>query len=1841
MSEIIEGFGISRQQKRAWELHAGGGFFGIVAAVKLDGGLQQEVLRSALRELVEQNEILRTSFQRITGMDLPLQVISEVVEPALEEIEAEETDEFWQRVQSELRGLRESKDGLEGGGGVRFVLLRFANRNHVLLLSAPAPLAEEMALTPFLDQLVTAYRARLEGSSPDLSAVQYVDFAEWQADVLEAESAAAGEEVWRELWEGDGLADPLPGERNVPRSLPSDLEKHVRELPSTLRAQIEALAAAESTTFATVLFACWQLLIGRFAGRREVLIGRYADGRQGEQLRGALGPFGRYLPVLCSAWPDFSFREVLGAVEQDTEKGVGAEEHYSLGDGLPKDRIKVGGRFVEVPFLPILFDDIPWPKAQEVGDLRFELIERWSVVERFDLRLAAVRRAARCDLELHYDPQGRPAAEVERLMACYLALLESAVADPSRAILDLEYLSAAERERLLVERNQTALDFPRHTTLPELIEKQAARTPEALAVVDGVAALSYGALCHRAGQLAGRLRRLGVGPERLVALLMERSPELVVGALAVMKAGGAFVAIDPAQPPERLVWMLRAAGCELLICDPGAGKTLTAPALRLPSLDVEVLEFGPRTALSGAEAGAEVVVAAEPHPSHLAYAIFTSGSTGRPKGVMIEHRSVVHLVTALQQAIYRHEPGPLRVSLNAPLSFDASIKQLIQLSGGHTLVIVPEEVRPDGEAFLRFLEERRVEVLDATPAQLRLLHHAGLPARSPGTPRRLLIGGEAIDPELWDRLLADGDRQYDNVYGPTECTVDATRAAVTSDAAQPTVGRPLANVRVYVLDRFSTPVPDGVAGELYVGGAGLARGYAGAPTATAASFVPDPFSGDVGGRLYRTGDLARYLGDGTLELLGRCDHQVKLRGYRIELGEIEAVLDAHPAVGQAVVTVREDTPGDSRLVAYLAPKNRAVARVAAESRYRLENGLSVVHHNRNETEYLYEEIFIHRAYARHGITLPEDAVVFDVGANIGMFSIFVALHRPAARIYAFEPVASLRETLGWNTRLYAPRTRLFPFGLSDRRREERFTFYPRYTMMSGQSDYADPAGEVEVIRRFLENERREGDAARAEALLGEVDELLAGRFEGEVLEVELRPLSEVIEGEGIERIDLLKIDVQRAELDVLQGLRDEDWERIHQVVMEVHDGAEEATEGRVKELRGMLEARGFDVVTEQDELLVGTDRHNLFARRADRATGTELLGAPPVPESAGPIRVEDLRELARERLPEPMMPAAFMVLEELPVNRRGKVDRAALPAPETLATEGAAGATDDPFEEMLMSVWREVLGVKSVGPESNFFELGGHSLIATQMMSRVRALFEVDLPLRSLFEAPRLSDLARRIEAAGHAAQGTEAPPIQPADDDHAAPLSFAQQRLWFIDQLEPGNPFYANAKAMRVQGAIDGEILDRTLSEILRRHEVLRTSFPVAGSDPRLEVATVAQVMAQRVLKRVDLRALPAAAREAEARRVARAESLRGYDLTRGPLLRVSLLELGDGEHQVLFGIHHIVCDAWSVGVLVGEINALYRAFSRGALSPLDALEVQYADFAGWQRGWMQGETLEGHLASWRNRLTGHRGLLELPTDRPRPAVPSYRGARFVGSLPGALSDAVEELARGRGATVFMTLLAAFYTLLFRLTGDGDLVVGTAIAGRNRREIEGLIGFFINMLPLRLKLSAGTGFLDLLRQVRKVALEAYAHQDLPFDKLVELVGDRQVGVAPIFQVAFGVQNAPTEELDLPGLTVHDLDREQDLVRYDLTIWVYPQGGTLEVVWTYSSDLFDASTIASWQRKYQTLLEGIVADPQAALEAFELSTEAERREATDAKEERKTTNMASLRRIRQQRAKKS
>ena len=516
----------------------------------------------------------------------------------------------------------------------------------------------------------------------------------------------------------------------------------------------------------------------------------------------------------------------------------------------------------------------------------------------------------------------------------------------------------------------------------------------------------------------------------------------------------------------------------------------------------------------------------------------------------------------------------------------------------------------------------------------------------------------------------------------------------------------------------------------------------------------------------------------------------------------------------------------------------------------------------------------------------------------------------------------------------------------------------------------------------------------------------------------------------------------------------------------------------------------------------------------------------------------------------------------------------------------------NPTHKQLAEIWIQVLGIERVGVHDNFFELGGHSLLATQVISRIRAALGVELGLRSVFEGPTVAELSELIRIELHKGSAL-APPIARQERTGPVTLSYAQQRLWFLDQLAPGTPFYNLHAAFRMQGQLEVAVLTRAFAEVVRRHESLRTIFTNVDGLPWQEILAPSECL----FELVELS--ESEAPEREARELSAAQAGAAFDLSVGSLLRLKLLRLGSDEHVLLVTMHHIISDGWSMGVLIREVTTLYAAFLKGQPATLAQLPVQYADFAVWQRNWLSGAVLDEQLAYWRKQLEGAPAHLDLATDHPRPAVQTFNGASAAVVLPSALSEAVKQLSQREGVTLFMTLLAVFQTLLYRYTGARDIVIGTPIANRNRTEIEELIGFFVNTLVMRTQLSGEESFRELLQRVREVVLDAHSHQDLPFEKLVEaLEPDRDLSRSPLFQVMLVLQNAPRENLELPDLTLSPLASGHKTAKFDLTMFVTEGRRGLLVSLEYNTDLFEAATIERMLGHFQVLLESVVADPE-------------------------------------------
>jgi amino acid adenylation domain-containing protein len=1531
---------LSFAQERLWfldRMEPGRPVYNIPATLRITGALDVAALERALGEVVRRHESLRTAFGEAGGA--PVQVVSPFsgftlsVTPVADEAEA-----------SRLASDEAARPfDLAAGPLFRASLLQIAPDDHVLLVTLHHAVSDGWSMAIFQREMLALYAACRAGAASPLAElpVQYADYAVWQRERLQGPALDRQLAYWTARLAGAPELLELPTDR--PRPAVQDLSgaREPVELPAALLEPLQALARSEGATLYMVLLAAFQVLLAKYAGSDDVVVGSPIAGRTRQETEGVIGFFVNTLALRAELGGDPAFREAVRRVRAAT---LGAYENQDVPFERLVAELRPERSLSHSPLFQVMFTlDTAEPAGAAAPGLAVRRMATEVRTVKHDLLLGLATDGRSLRGELAYATALFDRETVVRMLAHFGRLLEQAAADPDLRLSQIELMDQAERRQVLEEWNRTAVEYPSDRAIHSLFEEHAAATPRAVALVAGDEEITYAELNARANRLARHLAARGVTTETPVGICLERRAETVVAILAVLKAGGAYVPLDPGYPAGRLAHMLADSGARVVVTR-AADRTALPVTDGIDRVEIDV-ERDAIAARDASDLGVDV------GGRNLAYVIYTSGSTGTPKGVGVEHRSVVRLVRGADFAGF----GPETVMLQAaPVSFDASTLELwAPLLNGGRVVAAPSGAL-SLEELGRTLVRHGVNLLWLTAGlfqamvEERLEDLAGV--------RQLIAGGDVLPPAQVARVRERFPHlRLINGYGPTENTTFTCCHTVGEEwgGGRVPIGTPISSTRVSVLDASLRPVPAGVAGELFAGGHGVARGYLGHPAATAERFVPDPFAPEPGARMYRTGDRVRWTnvrecvsaevrGAGAddasaragqertgalthsrtavLDYLGRLDAQAKIRGFRIEPGEVETALRRAPGVAECVVVAREDLPGDRRLVAY----------VVSEA--------------------------------------------------------------------------------------------------------------------SGEAD--------------------------AEAL------------------------------------------------------------RAH--------------------------------------LLVS--------------------------------------------LPDYMVPAAFVAIGSVPLTPNGKVDRAALPAPEYAGEAGRYAAPRTPAEEVLAGIWAEVLSVDRVGRDDGFFELGGHSLLATRVVSRVREAFAVELPLRAVFEASTVAALAARVEALRRAGDDV-LPPVVPVDRGAPLPLSFSQERLWFLDRLEPGKAVYNIPSALRLSGVLSVPALERALGEVVRRHESLRTVFHAVDGSPAQVVAPFAGFH----LPVDDLSALEADEREAEVGRRAADDASRPFDLAAGPLFRAALLRLAEREHVLLVCMHHSVSDGWSMGIFQRELLALYAAFREGRPSPLAELPVQYADFAAWQRGQLQGPALDRQLAYWKERLAGAPALLELPTDRPRPAVQSFRGARVPVALSGALLERLEALGRREGATLYMVLLAGFQALLARYAGMEDVVVGSPIAGRGRRETEELIGFFVNTLVLRTDLSGDPAFADLLRRVREATLGAYENQDVPFERLVaELHPERSLSHSPLFQVLFTLQTAePAGLVGIPGLAVRGVDAEADKTQYDLTLSLSARPGGATGVLEYRTDLFDRATVERMAGHLVRLLEQVAGEAALPLSRLELMDEGERRRVVE------------------------
>jgi amino acid adenylation domain-containing protein/non-ribosomal peptide synthase protein (TIGR01720 family) len=1524
-------------------------------------------------------------------------------------------------------------------------------------------------------------------------------------------------------------------------------------------------------------------------------------------------------------------------------------------------------------------------------------------------------------LEVSYDRQRFERATIQRLLRHLHWVLQQLVADPRQQLAAISLHTEEEREQLLVQWNatdETCRDrvgtrhdpyslYPLDLCLHQLFEQQVEQTPDAIAVAFEDTSLTYWELNSQTNYLAHRLLGEEVGPDVLVGVCMERSLELVVALLAVLKAGGAYVPLDPNYPQERLTFMLEDAQVPIVLTHAHLHDRLTPFEIKTICVEPDAsIETSPTIGAVGTVPCACPMATAHAsqnrdnppcwvQPENLAYLIYTSGSTGKPKGVMVTHRSISNNMH-WRQSVFQLKPGDSIVQ-RTPLSFDVSVGELFfPLTSGARVIMTRPEGHKDSAYLLKLAAEQQATLLDLVPSLLQACVEEPALEQCLNL-RYVLCGAEALSTELQERFFASHHADLWNLYGPSEATIEVTYWACERENAQDIVpiGRPIANTQIYLLDRNLEPVPIGVAGEVYVGGMALARGYVNRPDLTAELFVPHPWNFIPGERLYRTGDLARYRADGVIEYLGRIDQQIKLRGVRIEPGEIEAVLLQYPAVHEATVLVQEETPENKRLIAYLVlqPEQEQVELWPSVGEYPVYD------------EHIYSEMTHDEArntlYKAALEQIVADKIVVDVGTGRNAILARLCVEAGAKRVYAIELMEeSYQHAQAWVNRLgmqeqikvlhgdatqvqlpeqaevcvseifgaiggaegagvilnsighlltpqaaVVPRrslTKIAAVRLPDELREQ-----PAFTEVSSQyvSQVFEQVGHPFDLRLCIMNFPLSHLISDAE-IFEDLD--YTGQAEPEYSRQVRLTITKQTQLDGF--LLWLILDLAPGQtLDILQGRYS--WLPVYFPVL---SPGIEVDAGDVIEMvcQGILSDNGVNpdyrihgrVVRQNREAVTfawTSSHHQPSYKQTDFYQ--RLFGEDDIPirkKSHQRQGLEVIREHIRAYLPEPMQPSSFVLLERLPRLPNGKLDHRALPTIDQNRLE--LSATDfvprTPVEEVLVSIWAQVLKLERVGVHENFFELGGHSLLATRLMARVRAAFAVEMPLRAVFKAPTIAALARQVEQALHKGEVIQIPPLVRMERPEQIPLSFAQERLWFLDQWAPGSAWYNVPIALRLSGPLHVQALEQGFTTVVERHEVLRTIFDERSGRPVQVIASKLPIQ----MPVIDLRGLTAVERDQQVTQLVRTEVLRPFDLVKGPLLRVYLLQLEEQEHVLSFILHHIVTDGWSIGVLVSEISTLYQAHVNGEPIKLSELPLQYADYALWQRQWLQGSILDAHIAYWKRQLTGAPAQLKLPTDRPRPAISSSDGASLDISVSSELTNKLKALSQREEVTLFMTLLTAFQVLLSRYTGQEDIVVGTDVANRTWAGVEELIGFFVNQLVLRTNLSGNPTFLEVLQQVKQMTLEAYTYQDLPFEKLVEVLNPkRSVQYAPLFQVKINFQQDVLRSLRLSeapptgplGFHMSPLKLETTLAKLDLELSLSECETGITGAFVYSTALFDNTTIKRLSDHFEALLENVVKNPEIGISAIEILTQGEKEQKSMEDSKRMASSLSALKQI--------
>jgi amino acid adenylation domain-containing protein/non-ribosomal peptide synthase protein (TIGR01720 family) len=1504
-------YALSLAQKRLWflsNLNREESSYNITALIKISGDLNPDALSKSFSIITDRHKVLLSRILLKNGE--PVCVLRKDFKVEITSLQFQSGVDAEKQVIKIAERISETPLNLTFDDLFTVTVYNTCAREYYLLLNIHHTLADGLSIKLLIEELTELYSSFVKGQKPSLPElkIQYFDYAEWQNKFL----STAYYENHINYWKNQLKNIP---ELNINlRKIFSDSTqgKHFDfELPSSLNQKLKAFCGERNISPFTFLLTIFAIVLYRYFHQEDFGIGVPIANRKQKEVEKLIGFFVNTIIIRTSLCGNPVFNEVLQKINDTALDAFDKHDvpFEKIVDAVTDSRNKNLSHLFNV-----MFDyQEDFSESFQLHGLECKQIPFERGTSKFDLMLMISESKNKISASFEYRTDLFDEQIVARMSEHFLKLSEAFIKNPSAKISDMDFLTEAEWQKIKnTELAEYSMTYE-NKVLIDYFNEQVENYPNSPAVSLNETTLTFKELNEKAEFVANKLLNNRVQPDDIVGLFTERSVESIIGIVGILKSGAAYLPLDPRYPKDRISAIISEASPKVTIIQKALAENIKG-IKTYPIIIEDVLSSDHKT---------ENLVKAKPDPENLAYVIYTSGSTGKPKGVMLTNRSVVNLAESLEKQIYsRLGKKRITISLNAPLLFDASVQQIVMMLKGHHLRIIPDDIRLDGRAFVDHINSYRIELLDCVPTQLKLLLMSGLFEGNSVYPYVLLPGGEAIDQLLWDTLRKASDKLVFNMYGPTECAVDSTMCFINSESVIPSIGTPLKNITVYVLDKFLNPVPEGCEGELYLGGKCVGRGYFNRPDITAENFIPDFFSNKEGTRLYKTGDLVRVLADGEIEFIGRVDNQEKIRGFRIELNEIESMIKEFDEVDEAVAKIISNESGDKKLVSFIKTTNQL---------------------NRKE-----------------------------------------------------------------------------------------------------------------------------------------------------------------------------------------------------------------------------------------------------------------------------------LKDYLRKRLPDYMVPVHFIEVDEFPTTPNGKIDRKALRVTGNLIEEEnkAVASEETLLGKLITDLCAETLKLKLLVLNDNFFEIGGDSILAAVFTNKLQARLKADIHVKSVFLTPVLSDLENYIrkefkEAVINFESGkneTSTKIIPRIIERKNQPLSLAQKRLWFLFNLEPDNPFYNIFTVLEIKGKLNVPLLELSFNKLIERHEILRTYFLETDDKP-------VQVIAEKLEIKIDLLELPQKDRNDSEliKEIAQLEAKKCFDLRSLPLLRVSLLRIDEENYVLMTNIHHIIADGWSFNILIKELGHIYNSLENNLRLQLDDLRIQYLDYSQWQVQQFENGLLQKQVEFWKQNLSESEFVLTLPTDMPRPPVQSFNGAWKEFVLSSEHKQILSQISKNNSSTLFVTLLSAFQVLLSKYSGQNNFCIGTPVANRNHPEIEKLIGFFVNLIVLKAKLKSKIKFSELVRMNKEISIQAFAHQELPFEVLVDnLKPDRELSHSPIFQVMFAFQNIPSESLEIKGLRLKPMIIDSGIAKYDLTLSMTDSENGITGTLEYNSDIFKPDTISSMINHFNLIIDQVSQDQDILLEDISLVDETEK-----------------------------